>query len=308
MTPIKKSLLACAVALVGSTAVQAQVFAPGDLVLYFQNPTGTGSSNTLFVNLGHAPTTFRGAATGPDVANMINIVNINSQLTTAFGSGWASETTLHMGLAAARSNSATLGAGGGTVNGDPNRTIYVGQGRNSVGTVGASGTVGYSGFSDAQLGNAAGGIINMNLSGSNNGLTNAGSSLVLGVGTSTIDDQNPFLVSPTNQGVAFSIFGGGVQQATSSSGKPASIGTFGPVANVEFALDLYRIVSVTGKTGQLAGDVAGTGSYEGTMVLDSTGNVSFVTIPEPSTYAMFGLGALLIGYVVRRRKAARAQA
>jgi len=143
-------------------------------------------------------------------------------------------------------------------------------------------------------------------SGTTNGLSGSGSTLVLGVGSSFIDDRNPFLVTPTSQGTAFSNFAGGVQQSQASSGKPASIGTFGPVADVEFALDLYRIVSVTGKTGQLSGDVAGTGSYEGTLTLDNAGNVSFVTVPEPSTYAMIGLGALLVGYAVRRKKAAKA--
>jgi len=304
MTSIKRSILACALALVGSSAAHAQLVA-GDLVLYFQNPTGTNGSNTLFVNLG-AATTFRGATTGPNVANNISFLNINSALTSAFGGNWTTETTLHMGVAAARSNSSTLGASGGTVNGDPNRTVYVGQGRNAAGTVGQDNTVGYSGFSDAQLGTIAGGVIGMITSGTNNGLLGTGTSLVLAIGTSTIDDQNPFLVTPTNQGAAFTNFAGGVQQSEVSSGKPASIGTFGPVSNTEFALDLYRIVSVTGKTGQLSGDVAGTGSYEGTLTLDNAGNVSFVTIPEPSTYAMLGLGALLVGYVVRRKKAAAA--
>jgi hypothetical protein len=292
--------LAAITACAGVTSASALNFNAGDLVLFFQNPSGTGSANTIYVNLGSA-ITYRGAATGTDVANMLDIVNINSQLTTAFGAGWATETTLHAGLAAARSNNPTLG-GGGVVNGDPNRTVYISDQRNSVGTVGSAGSVGYSGYGDGPLGTASSDIIQMNLPYDQldtNGTDDPNQVEIVGVGSSNIDDQNPFLSVPNVQGNAFNAFPGGVQQSQSSSAKPALIGDFGPVSDVEFALDLYRIVSVTGKTGQLAGDVPGLGSYEGTVVLDNLGNVSFVTVPEPTTAALVGIG---LGALIMRRR------
>jgi hypothetical protein len=38
------------------------------------------------------------------------------------------------------------------------------------------------------------------------------------------------------------------------------------------------------------------------MTLDNAGNVSFVTIPEPSTVALAGIGAVALGMFIRRRK------
>ena len=44
------------------------------------------------------------------------------------------------------------------------------------------------------------------------------------------------------------------------------------------------------------------GTYEGTVVLDSLGNVSFIVqpVPEPSVALMLGLTACVIGFTRRR--------
>jgi hypothetical protein len=86
--------------------------------------------------------------------------------------------------------------------------------------------------------------------------------------------MNPFL-STGIQGTAFNIFGGGVQQVGSAS----SFGTFGAAGSVEFALDLYRILAKTGITNQVAGSLR-SGSYEGTVTINSSGKVSFIAKAE----------------------------
>jgi hypothetical protein len=127
--------------------------------------------------------------------------------------------------------------------------------------------------------------------------------------TSGIDNANPF-TTPTIQGPAFGVFSGGVQQR----GTGSTIGSYDSAGNAVFALDLYRVLaratggSGTGQTfvtGQVDGPLR-SGSFEGTVVLNTSGDISFVTaaVPEPSTYAFMGVAAVFVGvYYLRRRKA-----
>lgn len=306
----KKLIALAAIAVAGLSVnwASAQSYSSGDLVLFFQNPNGSsGADQTLYVNLGNAQT-FRGAATGADVANQLNIASIGSALTSAFGSNWASQTTLYAGLAAAHDNG-TLGFNLAANNGDSKSTVYVSAPRVAVGTVGTANSSAYGSpnpYGSTAMVGIAGGIISMNA-------TNPAIIGSLGVGSAqqfstsnvNLDERNPFQ-SPGIQGTAFGYISGGIQQAGSAS----SFGTFDTVSNVEFALDLYRIAgeytsNVNGSS--LAGDVGGVGTFEGTFVVDNSGNVSYVTqtsaVPEPSTaLALFlGLGGL---FLTRRRRQA----
>ena len=272
-------------------------YAAGDLVLFFQK---FGGSNTVYADLG-AATTYRGSATGPDVANSLNLVNLNSALTTAFGS-WTSLTDLYMGVAGVKSASTSTAA----VNGDPGRTIYVAQGRDTAGTVGSANSAGYTVVNSTSMTSGSNGIITMNSPFADSTGANGYNSAVIVSATSVsnIDDQNPFVngvASPGQQDTAFGIFGGGVQQVGGTYS-----GSFGPVTNAKFVLDLYRIPAVTTTSGQVGqGETARVGTYEGSFALDNSGNVSFVTsaVPEPSSYAMLAIAGAFVGYfVIRRRK------
>lgn len=307
MKPFKSKLrvLALAAGSLAITALSANAanssYAAGDLVLYFQQ---YGNSNTLYVDLG-AATTYRGAATGPDVANILNIIDINTQLNAAFGGSWASLTNLYMGVAGVYSSSTNTTA---VVNGDPNRSIYVGQSRDAAGTVGSVNSAGYSGLSNTNMTQGSNNIIAMNSPFADAAGTNGynGAAIVSPTSVSNIDNQNPFLTS-TIQDTGFGIFAGGVQQAGTAGTFAAN---FGPVSNVEFALDLYRIVatdSAAGMVGQGESGILRTGTYEGSFTLSSDGKVSFVNaVPEPSTYALFGCAAVVIGFVAARRRKSNA--
>lgn len=295
------ALVAFAVAALPVKEAAAQ-FANGDLVLFFQDPNG-GSGNTVYVNLGNAATNYRGAATGPDVANAINITNIASDLSGAFGAGWATNTNLFAGAFAARNNSSPL-TNTAAVNGDANSLVYVSRARTSLGTEGIANSSGYSGFNGSGVQSIAGGILSSNsTTPAIAGTLALYDATVVPTSGTFLDTQNPVDTgniqgNALNGNLAF-----GIQQQGSAS---SFSGSFGGVANVEFALDLYRIPATTGKPGQLAGDVVGTGTFEGTLVVDNTGNVSFVAsaVPEPSTAMVLlaGLGAL--GIFRRRRTAA----
>lgn len=269
-----KHLLTClGAAALSIPAVQAQNpnFAPGDLVLFFQKE---GDTDTVYARLGDAATTFRGTAAGADGTNQLNFLTINTQLVAAFGSGWASDPAVYAGLAAVWSSS----TGTGLQTGDPARTIYVSSPRTDAGTVGTANSAGWDMTlaGNTAMTNGSSGVLSMNLALEVNYLTAVA---VSPVGTSTIDDQNP--ISGGVQGNAFqNNFAGGVQQP----GTAGSWGSFGGAGSVEFALDLYRILARgtggSGGTAPVSGQVAGdlrVGSYEGTITVNSSGQVSFIS-------------------------------
>lgn len=266
----------------------------GDLVLFFQNPGGTtGADQLLFVRLGNTALNFRGAGAGiePGQASF-TLFNIDSALDAAFGTNWANEATLYAGLAGvwgtAGSISNTL------VNGDPNRTVYTSRQRNEagLGTLGLAGSAAWTVSTDGAMTNASSGIQGALATFETAG---AGAVAQIGTGISALDENAP---AGTTNFVAFA--NPGVQQ----QGTNGSFGSFGGVDNVEFALDLYRILAKTSAPGQVPG-VLRSGSYEGSVVLGNDGNVSFIgttVVPEPSS-AMLVAGVLGAAGLVRRRRA-----
>lgn len=281
-------ILACTSALVAVPARAANTFySPGDLVLYFQQE---GGSNTVYANLGNAASLRGSAAGAADGTNQINFLDLNTTLESAFGPNWASGSTIYAGLAGVYStNSSNTTA---VVDGDPYRTLYVSASRTSVGTVGEASSSGYTVNSNTGMTNGASSIF------AQNNVFETDYDAMVTVSTSDvsrIDDNNPF-VQPGLQDTAFQIFGGGIQQAGSAS----AFGSFGDAGQVEFALDLYRILGRNGVAGQVEGDLR-QGSYEGTVTVGSNGMVSFVAIPEPSTLS---LAALAVGGLFLRRRRA----
>ncbi len=251
-------------------AAQNANYAPGDLVLFFQKE---GSTNTVYVNLGAAATQFRGAAAGPDAPTRIEFLDIQSTLVAAFGAGWASDATLYAGLAGVFSTNSTNSTA--APNGDPYRTLYISRPRDSAGT---PGVVGSSVWDLAAAGNSNMTTAASGIQSQNNVLENSFSAAVAIAATdvSQIDDQNPLVsagVPPvTIQGAAMGgALDGGIQQKGSAS----VFGAMGAAGNVEFALDLNRVLARNTVSGQVAGDLR-IGSFEGTVTVGTNGKVSFL--------------------------------
>ncbi len=239
---------------------------PGDLILFFQKP---GNTNSVIVSLGAAADLYRGSAAGPTADRQaLNIININSELTTAFGADWASDPDVYAGLIGCRDSSTGLDV----FDGDQTRTLYASRSRTGVGMPGAPGSSTWdftlSGASTAGATNAVafGNIFETN---------HTTRAAVSPVGVSKVNTYNPFVdVSLGIQGTAFNAFPGGVQQR----GSATAFGAFGPVSSPEFLLDLYRIVPRA--DADTEGEVSGErriGSYEGTVAISSAGGVSFIS-------------------------------
>lgn len=290
-----KALALSAAVLCGVTITPASAtnpsWAAGDLVVYFEQ---FGGSNTLMLDVGQAYT-FRNLS-----SNLLNIKNVGAELTSAFGAGWANDSTVFWGAAGVFSSSTQTST---QQNGDPSRTLYISQSRAGVGTEGVSNSTGWGPFGNTSMTNGASGILTQN-NRLNTIPTSATDRLAEGTGSSQVDNQNPFNIAG-NPNTAFGIFPGGVM----SNFATGTLGTLGGVT-AESALDLYRVVATNNPAGTVPGTQA-TGDFEGSFVLDGSGNVSYivapVAVPEPTT-----MGAtLVLGCVagaMRRRRRETAQA
>jgi PEP-CTERM motif len=294
MKNIIKSVALCATtaSLLTSAAHAANSFyQAGDLVLAFQQE---GGSQTAYINLGDSAA-FRGAAAGAqDGVNQINYLNINTTMTTAFGANWASQTNLYGSVSANWGISSTSNT---LQNGDPQQTLYVSRSRDAVGTVGTPESIAWTTGTGGGHTVGSSGINNQNSILENLYTT---PQAVSPNSVSRIDENQPFAF-PGIQGLAFGTFDGGVQQV----GTAGAFGTFAETGEVEFALDIYRILGKTTAPGQVGGTLRN-GTYEGTFTINSGGDVSFIAqaVPEPSALGLLGLG--MGGLVLRRRRSINA--
>jgi hypothetical protein len=261
-------------------AANGGTYTAGDLVLFFFQENG---SQTIYVNLGPAHT-YRGNAAGPkDAAKNLNILNIKSALDEAYGTDWATKNDVYAGLAAVRTASTSTTAV--AVNGDPSRTIYTSVANNLVDE-----PLGRIVPGNTDMTTIANGMISMNTRFPKNV-----DYAVVPSADSFIEGQNPFFTAETLD-TAFGSLAGGVAQKSTAG----SLGTFGEVSNVEFALDLHRILATNGGSGTINGGLDSEGNavpirtstYEGTITINSNGIVGFSVIPPAPPAEITAAGSL----------------
>lgn len=263
------TMLAVAGMTLFASRASATTYVAGDLLLGFRASGGQGSSENLIVNLGQADTVYRDA-----VANLTNIVDIGTLLTSTYGAGWDTRSDLFWGIVGVRTASSV----GSAVDGDPVRTNYLSAAQTGVnpGTQSSTAWDIAGSTSRAAVANAIVGLAG-NYDAFSTAVTNT-AILPSGTGstwTSNNDGSSSFTLAGTVEGN----FGAGAS------------GT---------ALDLYRILNTT--SGASPTGTVGLGSYEGTFTISNSGVVGFAVtaVPEPSRALLAGLG--LAGIAFRRRR------
>ena len=262
----------------------------------FRATGGTGSGSTILANLGDTANMFRDAT-----VSLTNIVNLGSLLDATYGIGagnaiaWYERTDLLFGLAGTWSNGnppSTLR------NLDPESTLYISKSRVTVGNEALKNST----INTPSAGNtsaAANAMVGLQQVLETQFAT--GTAVIPTSTANTWEDFNP--MTGTTQNTAWSgAFTGGVQQAFSVGSR----GTYS-IGTAEGALDLFRVSLAD--NGEVAGGYNSStavrvGEFQGTVIIDQSGNVGFNVVPEPSSALLVGLTGLVGGLVRRRRSIA----
>ncbi len=221
--------------------------APGDLILGVQATGGAGTTTNVFYNLGPAHTL-------RDSPNPVGtLVNLDAELTAAYGAGWSARTDLYFGVFANRSNATPSGIGSAAPeNGDPAATVYTSKGV----TVAGTGTP-WTGFSVSALGLAATAHQGQ-IAAIDNIAANSNDVMTLAQSSNPVEWSNSWTQWNPTPGAAFSIFSGGIQAKISAT-----------AAHV----DVFRIISTTGS-----------GSYVTTVSLAANGDVTAARAGAATSY------------------------
>lgn len=310
MTPIKNSLFlklrvlalaagSLAISTLGAHAAPDTGYNTNDLLLFFQNPTGTqGSDRVVVFSLGSTFNVFRDAATPSSLnfGSTISLGNINSFLNTTYGADWSNvASSIFAGAAGQNGNVSNLSTAT-TADGDYARTVYVSKPRAGAGTLGLDNSASVL----LPSGATGQGTLASNINGSNDAATAAGQPGSLLTNATVIDTNNPFFNG--NPSTAYGQITGGVMGSLNSSTY-----SLGSVSNVVLGLDIYRATPVINASGwqnteSISGVTARNGYYLGTVALSSNGDLNFVAVPEPSTYALLALAGAVVFASIRRRK------
>ncbi len=298
---IHSFLAAGLLAITSGAASAAPAFGDGDLAVCFYSVTGSGAAAVFgteyyVVNLGSG-SLFRENSANDVAVKTINPAlassNIGADLADTFGSTWAEDGTVRWVVIGGVLDVSPI------TNGDPGRTLYLSNPRTSFGsgqlgpdpaptqpfpTISSSNISGSTGQINQLLQNYTNQAINM---------TNGYTSVVLGnssgvkLTTSNVHDLSEY-VPPATLGLWFTL--GTNPTQTFGSGKlPGS-------ANLEGALDLFRVLRTTSGTGvdltagaSSGNAVAGKGQFIGTLTLDSAGNLKIQAVgaAPAGSYATF---------------------
>jgi len=245
-------------------SAKAATFTAGDLLLAFNQTSGSGTTTVLTLDLGNSSQFTTAAA---NHTNLTNIATLGSIINSTYGSAGLSTGDSHLFWAVVGDNT----SGSTLPNGDPYKTAYITEAQ--TGTINAFGQTTTNFSSSSSTRNTY-----------NSDVGSVISSFVAATGTT-----GPIAVNAgSTSWPSFASSGWG-------NGSITAQGNFtnGPSGT---ALDLYRVLG--------SGLGTNPSTYLGTFAIDSSGNVSFNTTvasaPEPSRtiFAALGLGALLL----RRRR------
>jgi len=245
------------------------------LVIGFEATSGTGQTTNIEVDLGSA-SNFTSAASG-------QIVNLGSDLSTAYGSTWNTRTDLAFGIVGSNGSSGPLFA-----------TSSYDQGNPPPAWTQKSG--GFYGTPNSKITTLYG---SSSITGSFGNSTDV--TILSDIGTQTS------ALGGTLQGISTVAGDTGSWSATKTSNSPFGM-SWASTSGVVFTTLTDMNASSNPGTGEaeLYKIAAGSGNAMdlGTFTLGSDGILTFTgltAIPEPSTYAMI-LGVFALGFVMLRRR------
>lgn len=272
--------LALAASVPTASAALDTTYNASDLILGFRmGGTNQGSDTTIMVNLG-AASLYRDAT-----SNLINIANIGALLSPVYGASWYDSTSLFMGIVGANNGIFSDNTGSVAVGQDPNSTIYISTRRSNP----AGNPVQPNGL-DGSVQPSAGLIVSL---GNVFAANDPNSDGIVSISSSTTNGWNTITTGSTGFDLDGLI---NIERAFG-----AGSFTFGG-ETVENILDLYRVPEFVGGN---APGTDGVGTFLGTFTIDSTGNISFLSVnavPEPSSAALMVMGLAAVA-ALRRRNA-----
>jgi len=285
------ALAGAALLALGTTEKASAAFAAGDLILSFQATSGIGSGLTYMVNLG-AGYTYRDAT-----SNITNIATIGTALDSIYGLtagngvAWHGRSDLYWNIVGVRASG--YSPGNPTVlNGDTRSTIYASRARSSEATNASL----YDFAGGSSLDSPAVIITGYNTT-AGTALASANAASYATSNINTIEDYTTPVGPTTNN---FGLFSNDFSQSFA-----VDVGAFQGI------LDIQRLNRTNTTSGAHAGNVvvsgvnAGDGSFEGSLTIDTNGQLNYYNaIPEPSTYAL--LVAALGAVAFLRRRAQKA--
>ncbi|MBL9158732.1 MAG: hypothetical protein JNJ70_14740 [Verrucomicrobiales bacterium] len=246
---LRNLLLPVAGLALAATAATAAPWPPaaGDLILGVRATGGTGATTNVFFNLGPAHT----LRDNPNPAG--TLVNLDAELTSAFGAGWSARNDLYFGVFANRSNKFPGGIDPGpTENGDPSATVYA-----SKGTTVAGSATPWAGYSQTALVSAATSHQGM-ITAIATVAANGNNVMTMTQAANPVPWNNGWTAWNPVPGAAFNQFTGGIQAQINATAA---------------LVDVFRIVSTSG-----------TGSYVTTVSLAANGDVTAARAGGATSY------------------------
>ncbi len=292
------ALALCAAAAQAANLQNGSAAGEGELFIGIHATGGTGVGKSVVIDAGLASTL---SLLGPGAS--LSLGSLGTDLVSTFGAGWYDRTDLLWAAVAAVQNTQTVPAV------DPTNTLY---GSVSGSNTWPLSTVAYTRAANGAQSTVAGRIITM-ASGISGSFTTAPQGATANIAVEGASDANSWaswMPGGSNAtGVGNAPFGGFGTPSGQAFEQAFAAGTLS--GGVEGALDFYRMFKTGQADGDLGGATTGAGSYQFTLTINQSGDITatnLTPVPEPASMSLLLAGGLFFLGVRRRAAGGRLSA